>query len=303
MGASPEAGTDPSTYGRRHATAEPLHESEPTMPQHPELRPDPSRGWARVAVVSGWTAAVALVTTTVLYLLDATDALAASPVFHRTAAGVLSDEAEWYVAYFHRQHEVLWSIVARDLVGPAGFVALAVLAVAVVRLTGWSRPAAVLGALLLAFGALLHVVSDLLYLGEVSYWRETGWSPDPPALMVSIGRASESLDNSTTYLEAVSYLVLAAALVGLAVVCRSDLRLPSWLGTLAVVEAAGLVVLFLGIALQQDTLFQLAGAATGVVAGPLFAALLGRRVAQALGAGGQAVPGLDSADEAVTARA
>lgn len=272
--------------------------SEPTDP-----RPDSSRPWARVARVSGWTAAAALVTTTVLYLLDATDALAASPAYHRTSAGVLADQADWYVAYFHRQHEILWSIVARDLVGPAGFVALAVLGVAVLRLTGWARPSAALAALLLAVGAVLHVVSDLLYLGEVSYWRETGWSPDPAALMVAIGRASEALDHTTTYLEAVSYLVLAAALVGLAAVCRSDLRVPSWLGPLALVESAGLVVLFLGIALQQDTLFQVAGAATGVVIGPVFAAVLGRRVGAALATEGASVQAPAPADRAVTARA
>lgn len=267
-----------------------------------DLRPERSQ-WARVALVSGWAAGVALVTTTVLFLLDATDALAASPVFHRTSAGVLSDEADWYVAYFHRQHQVLWSIVARDLVGPAGFVALAVLGVAVVRLTGWARPTAVLAALLLTFGALLHIVSDLLYLGEVSYWRVTGWSPDPPALMVAVGRASEALDHSSTYLEAVSYLVLAAALVGLAAVVRSESRLPSWLGTVALVEAAGLAVLFLGIALQQDALFQVAGAATGVVVGPVFAVVLGRSVGAALRAAPSREPVGSPAERAVTARA
>lgn len=259
-----------------------------------------SGGWARVARTSGWAAGSALAATTVLYLLDATDALSPSPVFQRTSGGLLADEADWYVAFFHRQHEILWSIVARDLVGPAGFVALAVLALTVVRLTGFARPSAVVAALLVTVGSMVHVVSDLAFLGQLSYWRETGWSPDPPVLMVTIGRASEALDHTTTYLEAVSYLILAAGLVALGSACRSELRLPSWLGTVAVVEAAGLVVLFLGIALQQDILFQVAGGATGVVLGPLFAVALGRHLGSELAAvGGQR----GAAEPVVTARA
>ena len=264
-----------------------MTDSTALRPSSPRAVPDQLdrlTGWGRVARASGWSAGIALLTSTLLYLLDATDVLAPSPVFHRTAAGVQADVARWYVAFFHRQHDILWSVVVRDLLGPAGFVALTVLAVAAVRLTGWAHPRAVLAALFLAVGAVLHIVSDLLYLGEISYWRQTGWSADPAVPMVVIGRASEALDHATTYIEAGSYLVLAAALCCLAGLCRSDARLPSWLGTLALVEALGLVTLFVGIALQQDAVFEVAGAATGIVLGPLFAVALGRRVGAALAA-------------------
>ena len=243
---------------------------------------DGRRAWSRTARVGGATAAASLLVSTVLYLLDATDALAPTPQFRATAAGVESDVARWYVAFFARQHQILWSVALRDILGPVAFIALTVVALAVLRLVGPARPVAVLLVVFFAVGGLLHTVSDMLYLGEISYWRQTDWSATPPVPMLITGRASEALDFATVYLEAFSYLVLAGGMCCLAWLCRTHSGLRRWLETLAYAEAIGLVVLIAGIVLQADVLFQVAGLAAGVVLGPALAFLLGRRVATAL---------------------
>lgn len=217
----------------------------------------------------------------VLFLLDAADLLEPMPVFQRTPAGVEVDIANWYVAYFQRQHDILWSIAVRDSLLPLGFVALMALALATARLVGWGRPEAALMALLFVVGGLLNIVNDLLYLGEIAYWRQTGWSSDPPGPMLAVGRASEALNNATVYLEAFSYVVLFGALCCLGRLCRSGTALPSWLGNLAYVEAAGMVILVAGIGFQQDALFQIGGLATGIVLGPLVVIALGYHVGSA----------------------
>jgi hypothetical protein len=276
------AGTEGGSAAIRHVDGERVPDGVPAVSGNGD---DGRRAWGRTARVAGATAAASLLVGTVLYLLDATDALAPTPQFRATAAGVESDVARWYAAFFARQHEILWSIALRDVLGPVAFIALTVLALAVLRLVSPARPVAVLLVVFFAVGGLLHMVSDLLYLGEISYWRQTGWSATPPVPMVITGRASEALDFATVYLEAFSYLVLACGMCCLAWLCRTHGGLRRWLGALAYAEAIGLVVLIVGIVLQADVLFQVAGLATGVVFGPAFAFLLGRRAAAALSAG------------------
>jgi hypothetical protein len=136
---------------------------------------------------------------------------------------------------------------------------------------------------------LLNIVNDLLYLGETEYWRQTGWSSDPPGPMVAVGSASEALNNATVYLEAFSYVVLLGALCCLGLLCRSGTALPGWLGNVAYLEAAGMAILVAGITLHQDALFQIGGVATGIVLGPLVVIALGLHVGSAFRAR-QAVP-------------
>ncbi len=50
---------------------------------------------------------------------------------------------------------------------------------------------------------------------------------------------------------------------------------PRWLAIATVVEAAGLVLLGLGLALQLDLLFQVGGAFAGILLGPVVAVGLG----------------------------
>jgi hypothetical protein len=240
-----------------------------------------SIGWSRVARGAGLLSGLALFIGTVLYLLDAAHVLEPMPVFQRTSAGVEADVAHWYVAFFQRQHDLLWSIAVRDSLLPLGFVALMALALATARLVGWARPAAALMALLFVVGGLLNIVNDLLYLGETEYWRQTGWSSDPPGPMVAVGSASEALNNATVYLEAFSYVVLLGALCCLGLLCRSGAGLPVWLGNLAYLEAAGMAILVAGISLHQDPLFRIGGVATGIVLGPLVIIALGLHVGSA----------------------
>jgi hypothetical protein len=234
--------------------------------------------WGRVGRTSGYVAAATLLAGTVLFLLDSADLLADDPEFHRTSAGPESDIAHWYVAYFDRQHDILWDIAIRDTIIPVGFVALIVLAVATANVLGWRAPAAQLMVVFFALGGLLHIVNDLLYLGELHYWRHAGWSADPPGPMVAVGRASEAIDAATVYFEAAAYAVLFVAFVCLGRLCRTSPRLPDWLGVAAYLEAGGMVLLTLGLVADSDVLFQVGGLATGVVLGPLVAASLGRQL-------------------------
>lgn len=240
-----------------------------------------SIGWSRVARSAGTFSGLALFVGTVLFLLDSADVLKPMPAFQRTAAGVEVDVANWYVAFFQRQHDILWSIAVRDSLLPLGFVALMALALATARLFGWWRPEAALMALLFVVGGLLNIVNDLLYLGEIEYWRHTGWSSDPPGPMLAVGRASEALNNATVYLEAFSYVALLGALCCLGLLCRSGTVLPGWLGNLAYLEAAGMAILVAGIGFHQDALFQIGGLATGIVLGPLVVIALGYHVGSA----------------------
>jgi hypothetical protein len=227
--------------------------------------------WTRVALVSGWVAAVGLVIQTVLFLLDAANVLAAEVQFQRTGAGVEVDRAQYYADYFERQRAILWDIVVRDAVGPVAFVALAIWALAVVFRLGPAGPIGPLTVFFFTVGSVLHVVSDLVFLSLERFWRFEGWSADPPGPMNSFGAAVDAIDISTIYLEASSYLVLAAGAWCLARMITHDGRVPRWLGVAAGIEAAALVLLCLGIALQQDLLFRIGGGFAGIVLAPLVA--------------------------------
>lgn len=236
---------------------------------------DAVASWNRVAVGAGWVAGAGLVVQTGLYLLDATNVLADQPEFHRTGAGAEVDRAQYYVDYFDRQHSILWDIVVRDTVGPVAFLALAIWALAVVVRLHPVGPVGPLIILFFAVGAMLHIVSDLTYLSLERIWRSEGFRADPPGPMNSFGAAVDVVDLSTTYLDAFSYLVLAAGVGCLARLVLRDGRIPRWLGVAAGIEAAALVLLGFGIALRQDLLFQIGGAFAGMALGPLVAIGIG----------------------------
>lgn len=237
--------------------------------------------WSRVALIAGWVAGVGLVLQTVLFLLDAANVLADEPERRRTAAGAEVDRAQYYQDYFDRQNSILWDIVVRDTVGPVAFLALAVWALAVVAALRSVGPVGVLTVFFFTVGALLHAISDLIYLSLERFWRFDDFSADPPGPMNSFGAAVDAVDISTTYLEAASYLVLAAGAWGVSRLTLRDGRIPRWLGLSAAIEAAALVLLGLGMALQQDLVFQVGGAFAGIVLGPLVAIGLGHALARA----------------------
>jgi hypothetical protein len=231
--------------------------------------------WSRVVLVAGWVAAVGLVLQTVLFLLDAANLLADEPEFHRTEAGIEADRAQYYADYFDRQNEILWDIVVRDTVGPVAFLALAVWALAAVFRLGRSGPVGPLTVFFFAVGSVLHIISDLIYLSLERFWRFEGFDADPPGPMNSFGAAVDAVDISTTYLEAASYLVLAAGAWGLALLMLRSGEVPRWLAVATGVEAAALVLLGLGFALQLELLFQVGGAFAGILLGPVVAIGLG----------------------------
>ena len=253
----------------------------PPIPARPV---EVSQGWRRVAPWAGYIAAFSALAGALLFLLDALDVLADSPEFRSTAAGFESDLATYYVAYFERQHDILWSIVLRDVLLPVAFLALMVLSLAVASLMGWHRPMAQMCVLFFVVGGVLQIVSDVLYLAETSYWRSEGWEADPPGPMVAAGRASDAIDLSTNYIEAAGYVVLAAALVCLGLLCRSGQDLPRWLGLVAFAEAVGMLMLVVGRAVESDLLFQVGALAGGIVLGPLLFAALGRQIDRAVSA-------------------
>ena len=154
-----------------------------------------------------------------------------------------------------------------------------VLALATANLVSWQRPTPQLMVLCFVTGGLLTIVNDLVYLGQLNYWRREGWEADPPGPMVAAGRASEAVTATTTYVEAGSYVVLAAAVVALARLCFTAPSLPTWLGYVALGEAVAMLALTVGISLENDLLFDLGGLLTGLILGPLLALSLGRHVA------------------------
>ena len=146
---------------------------------------DDDRAWRRVGKGSGYILAAGLFVGTVLFLLDATDALDASPEFHVTGAGPLQDEANFWVAVFAHQHRILWDIIARDTLFPLAFVALIVVSLAVRNRVRSERPEPQLMTAFFVVGGVVAALSDLIYLAGPSTGarpagrrnRPRGWSP------------------------------------------------------------------------------------------------------------------------------
>lgn len=225
--------------------------------------------WARVGRASGFVASAGLLVGTVLYLLDATHVLAADAQYHVTGAGALTDEANFWVAYFARQHHVLWDIVARDTLFPVAFLALMVLALAARRRAGAERPETQLMVVFFVVGGLLAALSDLIYLSASEYWRVTGWSPDPPARMVAVGRAEGAVETLNRWPEIGGFVVLGAALVSLA-----RIGLPRGLVVAARFEALMLLGIAFAEVFHADTAYDIFSLVTGALVGPFVAAWL-----------------------------
>lgn len=241
---------------------------------------DTSRAsWGRVGAVAGYVAGAGILGQTSLFLLDATDALADSPEFVETGDGRMQDVATFYAALFERQHDIVWNIILRDIVGPVAFVALLVAALAAANLVRARRPEGQLLVLFLGTGALLAVVQDLMYLALTVYWREDGWRADEG--MVAVGRATEAVNNITVPLQQAAFVLLAVGLVCLARITRVE---PGWsrlLGLLAYAEAVGLLGAATASALRNDAAFNVLALLIGILLGPAVAVLLGLQLGRA----------------------
>jgi hypothetical protein len=236
------------------------------------------QSWRAVARAAGWTIGAALVIGTLLYLLDALDLLAKNH-YHPDGSGI-QDEANFWVAEFHRQHVVLWDIIARDTLFPLAFVALIVLGLAARSLLSLRSPEAQLMVVFFLVGGILSALADLIYLASTDYWRETGWSADVPERMVTVGRATQTIGSLTRWPEAAGFIVLAAALVCLGRLCRHTSLLPRGLAYAAEVEALLLVGIALAGVEQSDTAYDIFSLLTGALVGPVVAIWLGLALAR-----------------------
>lgn len=244
---------------------------------------DGDGSWPQVGRLSGYLAAICLFAGTVLFLLDATHILAAEPQFHRTAAGPLHDEASWWVAYFARQHRVLWDVITRDTLFPLAFLALIVVAQAIRRRVRDDRPEAQLLTTFMVVGGVLAIVNDLLYLGATDYWRLTGWRPDPAPRMIAIGHSSAAIENLTRWPEAAGFVVLAAALVCIGRLAGDATAgaLSRRLASVVYLEAAMLMGIAIAGVAEADTAYNIFSLVIGAVVGPVVAAWLGLSLGRA----------------------
>lgn len=236
--------------------------------------PDLGRSWARVGRFAGYTAGGALLLGTILFLLDATNALG---VNHYQPVGPpsIQNERNYWVAQFAHQHHILWDIIARDTLFPLAFLALIVLSLAVRAFVPARLPN---GQLMVAFfvvGGVISILNDLIYLGATDYWRLTGWSHLPAVNMVAAGRSEEAIESLTRWPEAAGFVVLAAALVCLGNLCRSQAALPRRLAIAVYAEAALLVGVALAGVMETGTPYNMFSLVTGALVGPLVSVWLG----------------------------
>jgi hypothetical protein len=250
---------------------------------HDELAEDGRvrAAWGRIGSIAGYVAAGCLVGQTTLFLLDTTDALHDSPELQETDAGRLQDLATYYAAYFDHQHQIVWSIITRDVLGPVAFLALMVAALAAFNLARSRRPEPQVFLLCFVVGGTLAVLSDVVFLTLTRYWEHGGWSADPPANMVAVGRAVEAVDGATTYPQYAAFLVLALGLFCLGRIVALEPGWSPWLGRLAYLEALGLVVAVVAAVRHYDTAYSVVALAIGVLLGPAVAVLLGRTLSRA----------------------
>ena len=231
--------------------------------------------WSRIGRNAAYLAGAAFLVGTVLFLLDAADLLGESPEYQVTAAGPIQDDANFWVAYFEHQHGILWDIIGRDLILPVGFLALIVAGLAIRHLVGKERPEGQLIVAFLVVGGTISIIADLVFLGDVEYWRLTGLTADPPGIAMSIGRASQAIDFLTRWLEAAGFAILAVGLLYLGLLWRRRPELPRSVEVLAYIEALLLVGIAIAGAGKSDTSYQVLSLLTGVIIAPVLTVVLG----------------------------
>jgi hypothetical protein len=238
---------------------------------------DDDRAWARIGRLAAYVAAIGFLVTTVLYLLDVYDVLDPTPAYAATSAGQVHDEAQFWAAIFAHQHAILWDVIVRDVVGPAAFIALIVVGVALRRLTSGDRPERQLMVTFLGIGGVISAIASLLYLGNAEFWRvPTGIvTTGGQTSMIAVGRATTAINNLTTWPEAFGYLVIALGIACLGALVRHDTRLPRRLGTLALIAAAVLVALAVATAMDADGARSILALAVGAVLAPVLCIWLG----------------------------
>jgi hypothetical protein len=230
--------------------------------------------WGRAALLAGVVSAAGLFAQTLLFLIDAVGILPGNPPFVVTGAGRDRDLAAFFVGFAERQHDVAWNIALRDVLGPIAAIALIVLARAFVRLRGDGRAGLESWAVVFSVGALLKALADLVYLSQLGLWRDTGFTAEPPADIIAVGRTSEAITDLADHLEHAAFLTLAVGLAGLAVHLGRRLRL------LAFAVVLGLVVSTVTAITRSEAVYDLASLVTGAFLGPALLLSLGRALAR-----------------------
>src|SRR5690606_3020829 len=108
----------------------------------------------RVGAWAAHVAAAGFLVQSVLYLLDVTGALAPRVEYRASGRGFEQELIAFYVEQSSRMHDIWWDVAVRDVAGPVAYLALVIVAMAVVRVLGDEGPRVVVGRLLITVGAL-----------------------------------------------------------------------------------------------------------------------------------------------------
>jgi hypothetical protein len=152
------------------------------------------------------------------------------------------------------------------------------------RLVGRERPQGELMITFLLVGAVISVIADLIFLGNVEYWRVPGLTAHPAESTVAIGRATQAIDSLTRWPEAAGFAILAVGVLYIGRLCRSRREIPAQIALLAYVEALLLVGIAAAGAARMDVAYQMLSLLAGVLVGPAFALWLGRHLGRLGGA-------------------
>lgn len=208
------------------------------------------RVWNRVGRIGAYFAGSAFLVVIVLTLLDSLGALGAVPAYQRTAAGLLVDEATYWKGLYAHRHDILWNILIRDSVQPLAFLAVVLVALAVLNAVGPRRAVAQIAVAAFALAALLGCLDGLAWLTMGQYWR-SDWSGANATVMVAVGRDTDAITNLTHQYTQLGNVALAAGLVLVGLLTRAEGLLPLRLRYLA---WTGAVLLVLGVIVDQTQL-------------------------------------------------
>jgi hypothetical protein len=231
--------------------------------------------WGATAFRAGVISGACVLLQTALFLIDAVGILPSGPEYQETGAGRGEDLAAYYVAYFERQHDVVWSIALSSVLGVVGAIALIVLALAVVRLRGQGRPGPQAWASVFSVGALLLLLSDVVLLSQLAVYLDSRFTPEFPADIIAVGRTSEAIGSLSGYLSDVGDLVLAAALFGLAGLLAR--RVAMLARVLAAVLLVGVITGYVG----PGPVYATAVLLSGLVLAPVLLVATGRSLRRA----------------------
>ena len=229
--------------------------------------------WSRVGRAAGYFAGWAFAVQTVLYLFDATGALARQTVYRVTDRGLQQDLIDYYVSYHERMHDIWWDVAVRDVLGPLGYLALIVLVLALLHVAGTGKPREVLGQLFVVLGASTAALSDVMYLSHITWWRRGGFQATPD--IIAHGRAFEVVDNMGNYLLWAGCLVLALGISCLAPTLGGASIRRRGLSVMAYLQAAALLTYVGTRAAGAETTANIVAVAGGLIIGPAAAILVG----------------------------